>query len=712
MNSFTQIQRTAWSLTALLLLFAVVDTAAELSIKDGKLGKALILGGNSFTVKIPHYAGLKPAKAITISAWIKPERIGKDEWAWQTIYRKEDGNARALLAIGEYAKKHSLCFGLGIGGKYVEHGVPLEPARLLDGKWHLVSVTFDGKAMTFYADGQQIGASTKASGAIDTQGEAPAYIGSMRGAREFFKGGIDDVRLYNRALSTGEIKTMALADGKAAVNGIVGWWKFDGDLKNSATEAPKKLLAELEGLHTPVMPKSLPSSWLTYHLAHPGPDNVKPADPNCAIYYGGLYHLHYIYQNRGHSFAHVTSKDMVHWEWQPTVLTPPATGHGMYSGTAFLTKEGKPAIIYHGQGSKRNQIAFAEDDKLNKWSKPFPVEPKTADGKPAEMRHWDPDCWVMNDTYYALGGGQNPTLAKSKDLKNWEFLGELLHPDFPEDLGVPKGEDISCANLFKIGDKWMLLCISHGLGARYYLGDFKDEQFLPEHHAMMNWWGWDFFAPESLLTADGRRVMWSWCTPPIKAWGQKGKVSDLASLMEGDKKIQPGIQSLPRELSLPEDGVLRIKPLRELEKLRTDPKQKRNITVKSDTEYLLKEMSGDTMELELVLDAPSARDFGIKVLCAKDGSGGFTISSGKESKVLNVGYIKPPFELKKGEDLTLRIFIDKSMIEVFANDRQAAVAWREYDPKDIYVSLFSKGGDAKVKSITSWKMNSIYPTGK
>jgi sucrose-6-phosphate hydrolase SacC (GH32 family) len=266
--------------------------------------------------------------------------------------------------------------------------------------------------------------------------------------------------------------------------------------------------------------------------------------------------------------------------------------------------------------------------------------------------------------------------------------------------------------MFKIGDKWMLLCISHKLGARYYLGDFKDEKFLPDHHAMMNWWGWDFFAPESLLTPDGRRVMWSWCTPPIKAWGQKGKVSDLASLMEGEKKIQRGIQSLPRELSLPEDGVLRIKPLRELEKLRTDPKQERNITVKSDTEYLLKEMSGDTMELEIVLDAPSAREFGVKVLCANDGSGGFTISSGKASKALNVGYIKPPFELKKGEDLTLRIFIDKSMIEVFANDRQAAVAWHEYDPKDIYVNLFSQGGDVKVKSISSWKMNSIYTARK
>ena len=98
------------------------------------------------------------------------------------------------MAIGEYEKKHSLCFGLGIGGKYVEHGVPLEPAKLLDGKWHLVSVTFDGKTIKFYADGQEIGASTKATGSIDTQGEAPAYIGSDKGTREFFKGGIDDVR--------------------------------------------------------------------------------------------------------------------------------------------------------------------------------------------------------------------------------------------------------------------------------------------------------------------------------------------------------------------------------------------------------------------------------------------------------------------------------------------------------------------------------------
>jgi len=108
----------------------------------------------------------------------------------------------------------------------------------------------------------------------------------------------------------------------------------------------------------------------------------------------------------------------------------------MFSGTAFLTKAGKPAIIYHGQGSGRNQIAFAVNDDLTKWSESIAVEPRTADGQLADMRHWDPDCWLMGGYYYALGGGSRPTLAKSSDLKQWEFLGELLHPDYPSDLGV------------------------------------------------------------------------------------------------------------------------------------------------------------------------------------------------------------------------------------------------------------------------------------
>ena len=87
-------------------------------------------------------------------------------------------------------------------------------------------------------------------------------------------------------------------------------------------------------------------------------------------------------------------------------------------------------------------------------------------------------------------------------------------------------------------------------------------QFAPEFHARMNWRrsdqdifdtaSRDFFAPETVLTPDGRRVMWAWL------WTVHEEIE------------QKSIQSLPRELSLAEDGSLIIQPLRELEDLRSD----------------------------------------------------------------------------------------------------------------------------------------------
>ena len=99
---------------------------------------------------------------------------------------------------------------------------------------------------------------------------------------------------------------------------------------------------------------------------------------------------------------------------------------------------------------------------------------------------------------------------------------------------------------------------------------------------------------------------------------------------------------------------------------------------------------------------------GINLLCDEKGGNGFPVAYGAGKKTLTVDYVNPPFELREGEDLTLRIFIDKSMIEVFANDRQAVVAWHEYDPANLGVSLFSTGGDLFVKKVTAWKMKSIY----
>ena len=151
------------------------------------------------------------------------------------------------------------------------------------------------------------------------------------------------------------------------------------------------LLSKKSDTHLLEMPMN--TMVLNYHLMHPGSDSL-PGDPNAAFYLDGIYHLHYILAHpwqdkKSYSFIHVTSPDMLHWTWQPTLLQPAFTGHGMFSGTGFIAKEGRPAIIYHGYGSDRNQIAIAKDRQLSSWKEPYSIEVKTAVGTEAMLNHWD-----------------------------------------------------------------------------------------------------------------------------------------------------------------------------------------------------------------------------------------------------------------------------------------------------------------------------------
>ena len=419
---------------------------------------------------------------------------------------------------------------------------------------------------------------------------------------------------------------------------------------------------------------------LNFHLMHPGGDSA-PGDPNAAFVLDGVYHMHYILRHlwqgkTSYSFAHVKSADMLHWTWQTTKLQPAFTGHGMFSGTGFLTKEGRPAAIYHGQDSGRNWIALAKDRQLSAWEKPYAIEPLTVDGRVPEMRHWDPDCFIIGDTYYAISGGHTPPALRSHDLKTWTYLGDFLSHELPD---TAIGEDISCPNFFPIGGKWMLLCISHPHGCRYYLGDWdaEREQFAPQSHGRMNWrrpeqslyaaLDRDYFAPESLLTPDGRRVMWAW----------------LRSM--NDDIAERTIQSLPRELSLGADGSLRMRPLRELESLRYEHRALHDVTVApTDTDdamlssEMLTRLDGDSFELRITVDRADAwrKRFGIH-LFADRGREGLPILLLPEYGVLRVGRTEAPFsvdELDDDEDLVLRVFIDKYLVEVFVNDRQAVAA--------------------------------------
>jgi len=168
----------------------------------GKVGGALELDGDGDYVEIPNESNFDITTEITVSAWIKANQFDKE---WQAIIAKGDSTWR----IQRNQNKDSLefaCSGLKIpsgspyGSLYGEKSVN-------DGQWHHIVGVYDGSKMYLYVDGT-VDTSQPASGRINTNDE-PVYIGenSERTAR-FWEGLIDDVRIYNYALSEGEIKTI------------------------------------------------------------------------------------------------------------------------------------------------------------------------------------------------------------------------------------------------------------------------------------------------------------------------------------------------------------------------------------------------------------------------------------------------------------------------------------------------------------------------
>lgn len=444
-----------------------------------------------------------------------------------------------------------------------------------------------------------------------------------------------------------------------------------------------------------------------YHFVMPE-GVAMPFDPNGAIYWKGRYHLFYIFQDRrgdrrSDHWGHASSTDLLHWRHHPTGLL-----EGMYSGNCFIDKEGRPTICYH-QAGQGNAMAVALDDDLDAWEKLEPITPETAEGDPhhGKYRSWDPFGWLDGDTYYAIFGGERPGVAKSSTLDGaWRYVGDLFAHGVE---GVPLNEDVSCAELFELGAKHMLLCISHRLGCRYYLGHWRDEQFYPDSHGQMSWIDNSFFAPESLVDDSGRRIMWAWILDEPKfgarsAYGWSGTLS------------------LPRILSLGNDGKLRIDVPEEFERLRTGGIQKGPLTIRPGAEVALEGVAGQSLELRLEMESAGATQYGVTVCASPDGQEETLVFYDVAEKLLKVDTRRSgpedtpkaieagPLELENDEPLTLRIFVDKSVVEVFANRRQA-VARRIYPSRSdsLGVRLFARGGDATAHAVEAWHLSPSNP---
>jgi len=190
-------------------------------------------------------------------------------------------------------------------------------------------------------------------------------------------------------------------------------------------------------------------------------------------------------------------------------------------------------------------------------------------------------------------------------------------------------------------------------------------------------------------------------------------------------------------LSLSEDGILHIEPVPEFEVLRRNPRKREELRLTADSVLPLDEVSGACLELALEFELQDAHEFGVKVRCSPDGAEQTAIVYVPEEKVLkvdmgksshneNIRYYyyrnhgalnrlpeserivqaqKAPLELNTGEPLKLRIFLDHSMLEVFANSRQCVTQRIHPTRSDsLGVTLFSRGGSVKVRSVEAWDM--------
>ena len=246
-------------------------------------------------------------------------------------------------------------------------------------------------------------------------------------------------------------------------------------------------------------------------------------------------------------------------------------------------------------------------------------------------------------------------------------MGEFYEPGTENDCAVP--------DFFPLGDRYMLLFASHKRGAQYYLGAYANYRFYPQAHGRMAYGGFtaaNLCAGITLCDEAGRRIMFGWI--------DEGRTAE-AQVAAG----WAAIISIPRVLSLFKDDRLRIEPVPELKLLRSNHCAWTDIEATGDSPHIIDQAGGDCVEIDAVFEpSGNAQTQGLAVRCSPDGTERTQIlfdrakqtltldisASSTNSDVIRLEPETGPLELADDELLRLRVFIDRSVVEVFANARQ------------------------------------------
>lgn len=171
---------------------------------EGVFGSALELNGITDTIEIPHNDSLNINSVVTMEMWVQLVAGGKTD--------NQAGIEKGGWEPGEYSLYANYVPGNAVAVQFNDLPVDCGDANsgklgrnIQDGKWHHIAGTWDGKKISIYTDGN-LDISFDCSGGPLSKNNKSVYIGSRTGDQRFLQGIVDEVRLYNRALSKDEIK--------------------------------------------------------------------------------------------------------------------------------------------------------------------------------------------------------------------------------------------------------------------------------------------------------------------------------------------------------------------------------------------------------------------------------------------------------------------------------------------------------------------------
>lgn len=460
---------------------------------------------------------------------------------------------------------------------------------------------------------------------------------------------------------------------------------------------------------------------LAADLQRPSYHFIAPAnwlnDPNGLIQWHGIYHLFYqhIPDNPVEGakwWGHAASSDLVHWQDRPLALAPGANSpdqDGIWSGCA-LEHYGRVYALYTGLkgAEQRPCLAWAKDESLDSWEKysgnPLFAPPEGVRG--SDFR--DHSAWRTGDDWYQVIGsgvaglGGAAQLYRSCDLQQWQYCGPLCQGRTAE-----TGTMWECPSFFELDGGHMLLVSPIPYGRAIYLtGKYDNQRFQPRSQGEVDTGGC-FYAPQTFADESDRRIMfgWLWETIPPQYARRAGWA---------------GVMSLPRVLHRDADGALCQSPAPELESLRGENWQGKPCDLSAGQEMLLP-IQGDRLELALEFQPGNASSFGVAVRCSPDGQEHTLIGYDTLNQHLFIDRIHASLNpdaahdvrtislpLTPGETLRLRIFLDASVLEVFANER-VALASRIYPENQLSqkICLYAREGSVHLERLMIWKMNPI-----